>query len=420
MLGWRSSAATSQTKGIASSPMDLVSPQPFWPLRNGLLGVYPPLRRDLACDVVVLGGGISGAFVAEALAREGLHVVVVDKREIGGGSTSASTALLQYEIDTPLIDLSKKVGRRDAERSYRLCHDSIDSIERLVEDLKVECVFQRRQSVYLATRSSDAEMLRQEGAARRSMGIDVEYWDESEVASRFSFSRPAALRSSQAAELDCHRLTHALLARAATSGACVFDRTLVEQYDAGANGVRLRTDRGCKITAGHAVFATGYEAQEFLPKRIVKLKSTYALASEPLDGFAGWWERCLIWETARPYLYLRTTDDDRALVGGEDDSFRNPARRDRLVNKKTDLLAARLGEMFPAIELEVAYRWAGTFGETKDGLAFIGQIRQMPRCYFALGFGGNGITYSVIAAEIIRDALLQRPNADARLFRFDR
>ncbi|HET9523369.1 MAG TPA: FAD-dependent oxidoreductase [Terrimicrobiaceae bacterium] len=400
--------------------MDLVSPQPFWPLRNGLLSVYPPLRRDLACDVVVLGGGISGAFVAEALAREGLHVVVVDKREIGGGSTSASTALLQYEIDTPLIELSKKVGRRDAERSYRLCHDSIDSIERLVEDLKVECVFQRRQSVYLATRSSDAEMLRQEGDARRSMGIDVEYWDESEVASRFSFSRPAALRSSQAAELDCHRLTHALLARAATSGACVFDRTLVEQYDAGASSVRLRTDRGCTITAGHAVFATGYEAQEFLPKRIVKLKSTYALASEPLDAFAGWWERCLIWETARPYLYLRTTDDDRALVGGEDDSFRNPARRDRLVNKKTDLLAARFGEMFPAIELEVAYRWAGTFGETKDGLAFIGQIRQMPRCYFALGFGGNGITYSVIAAEIIRDALLQRPNADARLFRFDR
>ena len=143
-----------------------------------MLGVYPPLKRDITCDVVVLGGGISGAFVAETLAREGLHVVVLDKREIGGGSTSASTALLQYEIDTPLIELSKKIGRRDAEQSYRLCHDSIDSIERLVEDLKVECVFQRRKSVYLATRSSDAEILRQECAARRSIGIDVEYWDE--------------------------------------------------------------------------------------------------------------------------------------------------------------------------------------------------------------------------------------------------
>jgi glycine/D-amino acid oxidase-like deaminating enzyme len=76
--------------------------------------------------------------------------------------------------------------------------------------------------------------------------------------------------------------------------------------------------------------------------------------------------------------------------------------------------------MFPAIELEVAYRWAGTFGETKDGLPYIGQIRQMPRCHFALGFGGNGVVYSAVASEIIRDALLERPNANARLFRFDR
>jgi glycine/D-amino acid oxidase-like deaminating enzyme len=73
-----------------------------------------------------------------------------------------------------------------------------------------------------------------------------------------------------------------------------------------------------------------------------------------------------------------------------------------------------------AIELEVAYRWAGTFGETKDGLAYIGQVPQMPRCYFVLGFGGNGITYSLIASEIVRDALIGRSNADARLFRFDR
>ena len=70
--------------------------------------------------------------------------------------------------------------------------------------------------------------------------------------------------------------------------------------------------------------------------------------------------------------------------------------------------------------LEVAYTWAGTFGETPDGLAYIGHIWQLPNCFFTLGFGGNGITYSIIAAEIIRDALLQRPNADSRLFRFDR
>jgi glycine/D-amino acid oxidase-like deaminating enzyme len=108
------------------------------------------------------------------------------------------------------------------------------------------------------------------------------------------------------------------------------------------------------------------------------------------------------------------------LVGGEDDPFRSPARRDRLVDAKTDQLAERFREMFPLIDLEVAYRWAGTFGETKDGLPYIGQIQQMPRCHFALGFGGNGIVYSLMAAVLIGDAILERPNRDARLFRFDR
>ena len=115
--------------------MDLASPQPFWPLRNGLLSVYPSLKEDVTCDIVVLCAGISGAFVAECLSREGLDIVVLDKRDVGGGSTSASTALLQYEIDMPLVELSNRIGRRDAEECYRLCHDSIDSIERLVAKL---------------------------------------------------------------------------------------------------------------------------------------------------------------------------------------------------------------------------------------------------------------------------------------------
>lgn len=400
--------------------MDLVSPHPFWSSKNGLLSVYPALREDVTCDVVILGGGISGAFLAQRLVREGLAIVVLDKRDVCAGSTSASTALLQYEIDTPLVDLSRRIGRQNAVQAYRLCHDSIPAIEALVAELAIDCGFRRRKSVYLASRASDAPSLQEECAARRAAGIDVEYWDEARIGTRFSFSRAGAIVSQQAAEVDCHRLAHALLGYAAKMGARIFDRTIVENYETDPSTVRLRTDSGCQVVAKQAIFATGYESREFLPRRIVKLKSTYALASEPLTEFSGWWERCIIWETSRPYMYFRTTDDDRVLVGGEDDPFRNPARRDKLVHAKTERLARSFREMFPAIDLEVAYRWAGTFGETMDGLPYVGQVRQMPRCHFALGFGGNGITYSQIASEILCDTLLQRPNAAARLFRFDR
>jgi len=401
--------------------MDLVSSNPFWPIKDGQLGVYPSLRRNVRCDVAVLGAGISGALVAEVLTREGLNVVVVDKRDAGCGSTSASTALIQYEIDTPLVELSEMIGPRDAGRAYRLCYESVDAIAALVRRLRQrECVFQRKQSVYLASKSADAPALRKEGAARRAAGIPVDYLDADEVERRFSFRRAGALVSHKAGEMDCYRLTHTLLWQAKREGARIFDQTTVEEYDANPIEVRLKTDHGYTIRAKHVVFATGYEAQDFVPRKVVKLKSTYALASEPLTKFPGWWKRCLIWETSRPYLYLRTTSDHRALVGGEDDAFRDPERRDRRVATKTKRLEKKFHAMFPHIPLEISARWAGTFGETKDGLAYIGGIRQMPRSYFALGFGGNGIVFSQIAAGLICDALLQRANPDARLFRFDR
>jgi len=399
--------------------VDLVSPSPFWLLKNGLLREYPSLREDVRCEVVVLGAGISGALITHALVEAGRDVIVIDKRDVAAGSTSASTALLQYEIDTHLVDLTRRAGRKSAEQAYRACYASIDRIEQLARQAGAQFSFRRKHSVYLGAKRTDPSLLQKECDARRRAGIDVDFLDEHEIQSRFSFSRPAALLSSQAAELDAHRLTHSLFNRASSHGARVFDRTVVTHFEPGKRGVRLETDAGNLVDARHVVFATGYESQDFLPRRIVRLKSTFALASEVVHRFPGWWKQCLIWETARPYLYLRTAAG-RILVGGEDVPFRDPMRRDRMVDSKTKRLEQQFKELFPHIELRPDYRWAGTFGETKDGLAYIGQIRQMPHCYFALGFGGNGITYSAIAAEIIRDSLRGKRHPDAHLFQFDR
>jgi glycine/D-amino acid oxidase-like deaminating enzyme len=75
------------------------------------------LKRDLVTDVLVVGAGISGALIAYALASDGHRVAVVDRRGLVMGSTPASTSLLLYEIDVPLIHLKRKLGR--APRSVR-------------------------------------------------------------------------------------------------------------------------------------------------------------------------------------------------------------------------------------------------------------------------------------------------------------
>jgi glycine/D-amino acid oxidase-like deaminating enzyme len=112
--------------------MDLKSGYPFWPIKNGLLASYPSVNENLTCDVAIVGGGITGALMAYHLTKAQFDVIVVDRRDIATGSTSASTALLQYEIDTPLSDLIGMVGRDHAVRSYLLCVEAIGKIERLI------------------------------------------------------------------------------------------------------------------------------------------------------------------------------------------------------------------------------------------------------------------------------------------------
>jgi glycine/D-amino acid oxidase-like deaminating enzyme len=400
--------------------MDLRSGQAFWPLRSGIMANYPRLENDIHCEVAIIGGGVTGALIADVLTRYGADVVILDKRDVARGSTSASTALLQYEIDTHLSDLIDMVGRDHAERAYRLCLEAIDKLEALTERLPERCGFERKKSLYYASSKKDAKRLATECEARKQAGFAVAYWDQQALTERFSFSAPGAIYSQDGAQVDAYRLAHRLLMCVSQRGGRIFDRTEVTESKDHLQGITLMTAEGCQVTAKKVVYASGYETQQYLKDEVVQLKSSYALVSEPLTDFPGWHERCLIWESARPYLYLRTTEEGRVLVGGEDLPFRNVVARDRLMSRKQARLEQKFSQLFPDIPLQTAYTWAGTFGETKDGLAYIGEHHAYPHAYFALGYGGNGITYSMVAAEIICDLYLGNDNNDRHIFRFGR
>ena len=179
------------------------------------------------------------------------------------------------------------------------------------------------------------------------------------------------------------------------------------------------TENGCHIKAKKIIYATGYESINYIKEPIVKLKSTYAIVSEPLSTQKPFWKNdMLIWNTADPYLYIRSTGDNRIFVGGRDENFYSPKKRDVLLGVKTRWLTKDFNKLFPAINFIPEFSWTGTFGSTKDGLPYIGAYKKLKNSYFALGFGGNGITFSLIAAEIILDELLGKKNPDAALFSF--
>jgi len=400
--------------------MNLTSDYPFWSVRNGLLANYPSLDCDLMCDVAVVGGGITGALVSYHLTQAGVKTILLDKREIGTGSTSGSTGLLQYEVDVPLRQLVRQIGAIKANRSYHLCLEAIGKIHSLVNKLHIRCEFEKKPSLFLARKQTEISKLRQEFALRKKLGIKLDFWDRSEIEKHFPFSRPAALFSQDGGQVDPHRLTHGLLTNAVKRSLQIFDRTQIVDFIPNNRGIELIAENGFKIKARRAVIAAGFESKNYLRGQAGKLKSTYALISEPVTDLRDWHRRSLIWETGSPYLYLRTTAENRIIIGGEDEDFVNPKKRDDLIPRKTQILIRKFKTLFPEMKLEVAYSWAGTFGETKDGLAYIGKNRSLPHAYFALGYGGNGITYSIIAAEIIRDDVLGRKNHAAAIFSFNR
>jgi glycine/D-amino acid oxidase-like deaminating enzyme len=400
--------------------MDLTSAAPFWLLRNGLGTSPEPMRGNARCEVVVIGAGVTGALVAHALCAEGRDVIALDRRQPGLGSTAASTALLQYEIDTHLTDLIDTVGRERAEAAYLACRHGIASLRRICRDVDCDVGLHARPSVYLASRKDRAPALRAEARARQRLGLACRVLSPAALRREHELDAPLALVTDSAAEVDPWRLTQTLLAHAVERGLRVHGRTHVRRIEPTRHALRVHTDRGV-VQARHVVVACGYEADAFLPKPVCTLHSTFALATDPLPASQLPRRRALVWETARPYYYLRTGESNRVLIGGCDTPFRDAARRDAELARKWPLLLARAKRWLPGRALVPAHAWAGVFGQTRDGLAYIGPHPQLdPRIDFALGYGGNGITFSAVAAEVIAARIAGRRHRHADTFAFDR
>jgi glycine/D-amino acid oxidase-like deaminating enzyme len=400
--------------------MLLKSGYPYYLIRDGLVYDYPKLEKDLQTDVLIMGGGISGALTAYTLTREGIQSTVVDARSIGLGSTCASTSLLQYELDVRLTDLTELIGVRDAQRAYQLCHDAIDKLMLVAEKIGFKDI-QRKKSLLYAASQKDAVSLKEEFINRKKAGFRVQFFEQDDIEEQFGFKAPAGILSQQAAQTNSYMYTHFLHQFNISKGGAVYDRTPIIKIRHHHNAVKLHTANGHTITAKKLVYATGYEVVQYIDQPIVKLLSTYAIASETLSAPRPFWkDEILIWNTANPYLYLRTTTDNRILIGGRDENYYSPARRDKLINRKRALLARDFSKLFPHIEFIPEFSWTGTFGSTKDGLPYIGTYPKLPNSYFALGFGGNGITFSLIAAELIASLLKGRKDKDLDLFTFDR
>lgn len=358
------------------------------------------LGKDLRCEIAIVGGGITGAMLAEHLNALGHDVVLVDRERPGFGSTLASTAMLLWEIDKPLRELVPHYGFERAADIYRRSFRAVQGLGALVAQLALPCAFYPRQTVYLAAGEVGPAELRDEHVLRERARLPGTLLDRDRLRDMFGFAREAAIVSPGSAEADPLSLCHALLAHAARRGVRLL-RDEVVGFDGTSRSATIALASGRVIEAGHLVLATGYVMPDCVKNDLHRVSSSWALATTPQPQQALWQGRALIWEASQSYAYCRTTSDGRIIIGGEDEEIVDPELREQIAPRKTEALLARLSELVPRAEMRVDYAWSGVFGQTEDGLPLIGRVPGQPRMLAAYGYGGNGITFSFLASRMI-------------------
>lgn len=399
--------------------LDLRTGHPVWFAYRAPSIPTQKLTRDVKADVAVVGMGISGAMMAEALTAEGHSVISLDRRGPMKGSTPATTALVQFEVDQPLTKLSPMIGRTRAERAWRRSRLAIESLAARIDELGIDCGMARRPSVYLEGNVLCPGDLREEADARRQAGIRSTYLKPSELEEQFAIKRGGAIVSHGNLSLDPRRLTAGLLLKALERGARFYAPVEATRITSGKGEVTIETKDGPTLTAAHVVLATGYELTDIVPSAKHQIISTYAIATRPQPK-AIWPQQAFVWEASDPYLYMRVTKDGRVICGGEDEEFSEEEKRDGLLGAKSERLSRKLKKLFPHLDTEPEYAWAGSFGTTTTGLPYIGAVPDRPHVHAVMGYGGNGITYSQIASEVIASALGGRSDSDADLYAFKR
>ncbi|UQZ36956.1 FAD-dependent oxidoreductase [Paenibacillus sp. PK3_47] len=396
--------------------MDLQSGNLYWPTTVSSPPSYPRLENDISCDVLIIGAGSSGAQCANILIEQGLSVVVVDKRKAGEGSTSSNTALIQYSGEKSFVSLSRSFGEETAARHLKLCEQAINDIERVCLQLPIDPNFIRRDSLYYASSKEDLPELNEELVLLRKYRFKADLWDAARISALYPFRKEAALYYYDDAEMNPLKFVYGLLEKVQSQGGLIYEHTEITGRRFEQDYALFYTKEKREIRARHVIIAAGYEDSDFKTEKNATLASSYAVITKPVADLSGWHKRTLIWETARPYVYMRTTPDNRVIIGGMDKDTSYARTRDSKILASKDKLLKAFNTLFPDIPAEPEYYLGAFYGGTHDGLPIIGQYEKYPHCYFLMAYGDNGTVYNGVLAKIIAEKILNGSNPDLDIY----
>ena len=385
---------------------------------------YPTFRGQHTADVVVIGGGLTGATSAYVLASAGLDVIVLDAARVASGQTAAGLGVLLPEPDATFRAVESQAGRRVARTAWQEARRSTLDFAALLRRTRVRADLTQTTLAINAVTPDQADALRKEQASRKAAGVDAPWLAAAAARQELGTDSLGALRLRDAFLIDPVRATIGLAAAAQGKGARIFERSEVRRTRFTRRHADVILPNG-SIRTRLVVVATGEPGALFSSlRRHVRRRWGYGVVTAPLTAAMRrevGRRNAVLTETADARSWVRWLPDDRALFAGGLTAPPSSRQREALVRPRTAELMYELSKRYPVISgLPAAAGWDGPVVSTADGLPWIGPHRNYPFHFFAMAFGLHGEGLAMFAARAALRFHRDAPRREDEAFGFAR
>jgi glycine/D-amino acid oxidase-like deaminating enzyme len=248
---------------------------------------HPKIKGTHTADVVVIGGGLTGAASAYVLAAGGLDVVLLEADGIASGTTAGSIGAIVPEPDAWFRDAEPAAGRRAARAMWKAAHRGASDMASTLKKLNIRCDLTPAPYVVNARAiapTDEADGLRRERAARKAAGLVVSGMTAAAVEAETALESAGGLKLTGGSTYDPVRAALGLVAAAQAKGARVFEKSAVRRTTFTRKEAQVVLG-DARITTKGIVVATGEPGAPFSQlRRHVRRQTGFVVVTEPLPA----------------------------------------------------------------------------------------------------------------------------------------